>query len=124
MTRFLTAWLGVVVYVMPSLPQTQAPVKLTGTVTKVEFLNPNVDFYFTEKDKDKQWKCVTEAPASLKEIGWKEDSLSTGSDVTILGVPSENDSHLSVQTLTAKRLKLPKAGKAMPEIACDVSPPK
>ena len=108
-----------------ALAQTQQPVTLTGKVTKVEFLNPKVDFYFTEQDhQDKQWKCVTGTPASLKHIGWRADSLNTGNDVTILGDLSGDGSHLSVQTLTAKKLALPKAGKAMPKIACDASPAK
>ena len=119
--------LGLAVCTTRLLPQTQ-PVELKGAVTKVEFLNPSVDFYFTVGDgADKQWKCVSGTPASLKRIGWKDNSLSKGDEVTISGDLSENGSHLSVLTLIAKRLRLPnakaKAGEAAPAIACDLTSP-
>jgi uncharacterized protein DUF6152 len=64
------------------------PVTLTGTITKVEFQNPHIYFYIDVKGAD--GKVVNYAveggtPNQLRRQGWGRDSLKIGETVTVQG---------------------------------------
>ena len=64
------------------------PVTLTGTITKVEFQNPHIYFYIDVKQAD--GKVVNYAveggtPNQLRRQGWGRDSLKIGETVTVQG---------------------------------------
>ena len=64
------------------------PVTLTGTITKVEFQNPHIYFYIDVKQGD--GKVVNYAveggtPNQLRRQGWGRDSLKIGETVTVQG---------------------------------------
>jgi hypothetical protein len=64
------------------------PVTLTGTITKVEFQNPHIYFYIDVKEAD--GKVVNYAveggtPNQLRRQGWGRDSLKIGETVTVAG---------------------------------------
>jgi hypothetical protein len=64
------------------------PVTLTGTITKVEFQNPHIYFYIDVKGAD--GKVVNYAveggtPNQLRRQGWGRDSLKIGETVTVSG---------------------------------------
>ena len=64
------------------------PVTLTGTITKVEFQNPHIYFYIDVKEAD--GKVVNYAveggtPNQLRRQGWGRDSLKVGETVTVSG---------------------------------------
>jgi Family of unknown function (DUF6152) len=66
----------------------QKPIKLTGTVTKVEWMNPHIYYYVDVKDKaGKITSFAVEGgtPNQLYRQGWRKDSLRVGDVVTVQG---------------------------------------
>jgi hypothetical protein len=64
------------------------PITLTGTVTKVEWMNPHVFFYIDVKDsagKVTNWRSEGGNLSTLMRRGWRKDSLKVGETVTIEG---------------------------------------
>ena len=54
------------------------PVKLTGTVTKVEWMNPHARFYIDVKDDSgtvTNWELELGSPNALMRLGWTRHSL-------------------------------------------------
>jgi hypothetical protein len=65
-----------------------SPVKLQGTVTKVEWINPHSWIYVDVKDPSgtvTNWAIEAGAPNALFRRGWKRDSLPVGSQIVIDG---------------------------------------
>ncbi len=64
------------------------PVDVTGTVTKVEWMNPHARFYIDAVGKDgKQvhWNFELATPNILMRQGWTRHSLKPGDKVTVKG---------------------------------------
>ena len=64
------------------------PITLKGTVTKVEWLNPHIWFYLDVKDEKgnvANWQFEGGAPNSLVRNGWNKESLKQGDSVTVEG---------------------------------------
>jgi hypothetical protein len=64
------------------------PVNLSGTVTKVEWLNPHTRFYVDVKDpsgKVTNWEFELGSPNQLARRGWTRNSLKIGDTVTVDG---------------------------------------
>ena len=62
------------------------PVKLTGIVTKVEWMNPHVYFYMDVKDdsgKITNWALEMGPPRLPERSGWKRNSIKEGVEVTV-----------------------------------------
>ena len=62
------------------------PVKLTGTVTKVEWTNPHTWFYIDVKDesgKVTNWGMEMGSPNGLMRAGWTRNSMKFGDIVTV-----------------------------------------
>ena len=62
------------------------PVKLTGTVTKVEWTNPHTWFFIDVKNEDgsvTNWGFEMPGPAQLLRAGLKRDSMKVGDVVTV-----------------------------------------
>jgi len=74
------------------------PVTLTGTITKVEFQNPHIYFYIDVQEAD--GKVVNYAveggtPNQLRRQGWGRDSLKIGEAVTVQGFSARKpDAHV------------------------------
>lgn len=65
------------------------PVKLTGTVTKIEFTNPHARLYFDVKQPDGtvvNWHVEMNARSILVRQGWTAKTLSIGETVTVVGI--------------------------------------
>ena len=65
------------------------PVTVTGTVTKVEWMNPHIWFYLDVKDaagKVEKWQFEGGPPNALKRQGWNRTSLKEGDVVTVEGI--------------------------------------
>jgi hypothetical protein len=61
--------------------------KVHGTVTKMEWINPHSWMYVDVKDPDGKvtnWRFELGAPSSLFRLGWKKDSVPVGLEVDIL----------------------------------------
>ncbi len=64
------------------------PVTLTGTVTRIEWMNPHTWIYLDVKKDDgsvEAWSFEMGSPNRLMRFGWNQDSLPTGATVTIAG---------------------------------------
>src|SRR6266571_7830258 len=64
------------------------PIKLTGTVTKLEWLNPHTWFYIDVKDdngKVTNWGFEMGSPNILLRAGWTRNSMNPGDVVTVEG---------------------------------------
>ena len=74
------------------------PITLTGTVTKVEWMNPHVYFYMDVKDTGGQttnWAIEGGAPNTLYRAGWRKDSVKFGDIVTVHGYLARDGTHLA-----------------------------
>src|SRR5512142_530407 len=71
------------------------PVKLTGTVTKVEWMNPHTYFYIDvtdESGKVTNWGLEMGSPNGLMRQGWTRHSLNVGDVVTVEGSRAKDGS--------------------------------
>jgi hypothetical protein len=73
------------------------PVTLTGTVTKVDWMNPHIFIHLDAKDengKTASWMCEGGNPSSLIRAGWKRTSLKAGDEVVISGYRAKDGTNL------------------------------
>jgi len=71
--------------------------KLTGTVTKVEWMNPHARFYVDVKDeggKVTNWEFELGSPNGLMRRGWTRNSLKPGDTVTVSGYQAKDGTSL------------------------------
>jgi hypothetical protein len=64
------------------------PVTLTGTVTKVDWANPHSYLHMDVKGDDGKtanWTMEMGNPKKLQNAGWKKDSVKMGDQVTVEG---------------------------------------
>ena len=77
------------------------PVKLTGTVTKVEWTNPHTWFFIDVKNADgsvTNWGFELGGPSQLLRAGWKRDSMKLGDVVTVDARRArDNSNHANAQ---------------------------
>jgi len=80
------------------------PVTITGTVTRVEWMNPHTWIYLDVKKDDggvEAWQFELGSPNRLMRYGWNQDSLPTGTTVTIAGSRARDGSlKAAVDTVT------------------------
>ena len=80
------------------------PITLTGTVTKVEWMNPHIFLYVDVKDSDGKvtsWRGEGGNLSGLMRRGWRKDSLKVGDIVTIEGSLAKNGQPLvNARTVT------------------------
>jgi Family of unknown function (DUF6152) len=88
------------------------PIKLTGTVTKLEWQNPHTWFYMDVKDdtgKNTNWGMEMGSPNLLIRSGWNRNSMKIGDQVTIEGFRARDGSNngnaqIVILTNTGQRL--------------------
>ena len=74
------------------------PITLTGTVTKVEWMNPHARFYIDVKDeggKVTNWEFELGSPNGLMRRGWTRNSLKEGDNVSVSGSLAKDGSKLA-----------------------------
>jgi hypothetical protein len=72
------------------------PVKVTGTVTKVEWQNPHIWYYVDVKDADGtvvNWAFSGGAPGQLMRRGVQRNSIQPGMVVTVEGFLAKDAAH-------------------------------
>lgn len=70
--------------------------KLTGTVTKVQWRNPHTYFFVDVKGEDgaiHNWAMELGSPNVLMRRGWTRDSLKIGDQVTVEGARARDNSY-------------------------------
>ena len=98
------------------------PLKFTGKVTKVEWMNPHIYFYVDVKDdatgKIINYACEGGAPNGLYRNGWRKDSLKAGDSVTVEGWRAKDGSN----TMNAGNVILPDGKRVFAGSADDGGP--
>ena len=75
---------------------TNQEVTLTGTVTKIDFVNPHAYVYFSVTGTDgtkAPYRCEMRAATVLRRSGWSEQMFKAGDPITITGAPDRFDAH-------------------------------
>ncbi|HLK46593.1 MAG TPA: DUF6152 family protein [Bryobacteraceae bacterium] len=99
------------------------PVTLTGTVTKVEWMNPHARFYIDVKDdagKVTNWEFELGSPNGLMRRGWTRNSLKPGDTVTVNGSLAKDGSSLA----NARTIKLADGRQVFAGSATETGDPK
>ena len=71
------------------------PITITGTVTKLEWMNPHARFYVDVKETDgtiTKWNFELGALPVLLKQGWRKDSLKPGDLITVEGSRAKDGS--------------------------------
>ena len=82
------------------------PIKIIGTVTKMEWLNPHIYYYVDVKDangKVTNYAVEGGTPNGLRRQGWGKDSLKVGETVTVEGFMAKDGSN----HINGRRVTLP-----------------
>jgi hypothetical protein len=81
-------------------------VRLTGTLTKIEWTNPHSYFYIDVKDEKGQianWGCEGAGPGALSRRGFKRGDVKIGDPLIVDGYRAKDGSRL----IDARRVTLP-----------------
>lgn len=83
----------------------EKPIKLTGTVTKIEWTNPHCWFYVDVKNpttgKVENWALELGNPNSLLRLGWTRNTLKQGDAVIVEGSRARDGSqHANARVMT------------------------
>ena len=74
------------------------PLTVSGTVTKLEWTNPHARLYVDEIDKDGKvfsWDFELGPPNGLMRQGWNRNSLKAGHKITVSGFHSKTKPHVA-----------------------------
>jgi len=89
------------------------PFKMTGTVTKVEWMNPHTYFYIDVADektgKVANWGMEMGSPNGLMRAGWTRNTMKVGDKVTVEGSLAKDGSH----TGNARAVTLAESGQRL-----------
>jgi hypothetical protein len=80
--------------------------RLTGTLTKIEWTNPHTYFYVDVKEENGnvvKWGCEAGSPGALSRRGFKRGDLKLGDTVIVDGYRAKDGSRL----IDARRVTLP-----------------
>jgi hypothetical protein len=98
------------------------PMRLVGTITKVEWTNPHAFFYIDVKDDQgnvTKWACEGGGPGALSRRGWKKGDIKLGDMLVVDGYLARDGSHL----IDARRVTLPDGRIVSGASAGDGGPP-
>jgi Family of unknown function (DUF6152) len=82
------------------------PVRLVGTITKIEWTNPHSYFYLDVPDSKGEvhnWACESGNPGALSRRGWSKSDIKFGDKLIVDGYLAKDGSHL----IDARRVTLP-----------------
>ena len=77
------------------------PVTLSGTVTKIEWLNPHVHIYLSAGGE--AWTVEMGSPNGLRQRGWTAQTMKIGDVITVSGSRAKDGS----RTANARFIMLP-----------------
>jgi len=86
-------------------------IQLSGTVTKVAWLNPHTFFYVDAKDPKTgttvNWSCELGSPQMLGTLGWTRSTLRVGMMVNFTGILARDGSRKVIaRNIVAEGVKL------------------
>lgn len=88
------------------------PVKLTGTITKVDWMNPHVYFYIDVEQTDgkvENWGFEMGPPGLLQRTGWTRNTMKIGDVVVVDGTLAKDGS----KQANARTVTLAATGKRL-----------
>jgi len=102
----LAAMVGLAIPAIPALAHhsfaaeydSNKPVEIKGTVTKVDWTNPHARFYVDVKGKDGKvvnWNFELASPNVMIRNGWSRKSLKEGDEVTVSGSQAKDGANLA-----------------------------
>jgi hypothetical protein len=82
-----------------------APVRLAGKVTKVDWYNPHVKIHMTARapNGDQNWTLEAASPTELGRKGWTRTTLKAGDQITVDGYRAKSEP----MTAAARVIELP-----------------
>jgi hypothetical protein len=101
---------------------TKKPITFTGTVKKVQWMNPHIYTHIEVKTADGNtlvYRVEGGPPNSLYRRGWRMDSLKVGEKVTVTGLRAKNEEslHIGQATITTADGKRVFAGTGPSRVA-------
>jgi hypothetical protein len=104
------------------------PITVSGTVTKVEWMNPHARFYIDAKDeagKTVNWDFELASPNGLMRRGWNRNSMKIGDTVTVTGHRAKNNPLVgNASTVTLADGKRLFAGSSIENEPAQSAPPQ
>ena len=98
------------------------PVKLQGTVTKMEWINPHAWIYIDVKNTDgtvTNWMVEAGAPNALLRRGWTKNSLLPGTEIVIEGYQAKDGANRAngrdITFMDGKKLFVGSQGTGAPD---------
>jgi hypothetical protein len=82
---------------------TNKPIKFTGTIKQVDWMNPHIYTHVEVKNPDGTtvvYKVEGGPPNSLFRQGWRKDSLKKGDTVTVSGVRAKSPTSMNIGVAT------------------------
>lgn len=74
------------------------PITVTGTVTKIDWTNPHARVYVDVKDESgnvTNWNFEMGGPLQLNRLGWRRDSVKIGDQITLQGYMAKDGSKMA-----------------------------
>jgi hypothetical protein len=101
---------------------TRKPITFTGTVKKVQWMNPHIYNHVEVKSADGNtvvYQVEGGPPNALYRRGWRMDSLKVGDKVTVIGFRAKNEEspHVGQATITTADGKRVFAGTGPSRVA-------
>ena len=75
------------------------PITFTGTVKKVQWMNPHIYTLVEAKGADGKpvvYRVEGSAPNALFRQGWRMDTLKVGDTITVSGLRAKNDASMNI----------------------------
>ena len=79
------------------------PITFTGTVKKVDWMNPHIYTHIETKGPDGKlvvYKVEGGPPNSLYRNGWRQDTLKTGDTVSVTGIRAKSPTSMNIGVAT------------------------
>jgi hypothetical protein len=107
------------------------PIKLTGTVTKMEWINPHSWIHIDVKKANgavEKWAIEGGPPNALFRRGFTRDSLPTGTEIVVEGFQAKDGSRKGngrdITLADGRRLFLGSSGTGAPRDSRDTAEPR
>jgi len=85
---------------------TNKPIKFTGTVKKVDWMNPHIYTHIETKGPDGkviEYRVEGGPPNALFRAGWRQDSLKIGETVTVEGLKAKSETSVNIGQAKIKK---------------------